>query len=206
MAAIPHDVRPANFKKAPKGKIPYIKLADDYMGDSQLVIEKLETLRDGTMDAALSAEQRAVGHCIRRMLDEAFYFVIIHLRWNSEHTSTHQRSEFVKVLPKPLRLMYPLIVRSVRKKLHSQGTGRHTHEEVMEFGKADVRALSALLGDKAFILGDQPSTTDASVFAFLSALLTFPGDSAVKAAAAATPNLVAYFDRLRAAYWKDLAA
>lgn len=204
IAEIPHDVKSSNFPKAPKGKIPYVKLDDSYLGDSQLIIERLETLRSAPLDGWLTPEQRAVGHCVRRMLDEGFYFVVMYLRWNSEHTGTIQRAEFVKVLPKALRPMFPLIARSVRKALRSQGTGRHTPDEVMAMGRADIDALATLLGAKPFLLGDRPSTVDASLFAFVAGVLAFPGDSALKAHTAAQANLVGYVARLRAAYWPEL--
>ncbi len=57
-----------------------------------------------------------------------------------------------------------------------------------------------MLGDKPFLLGDRPSGVDATVLAFLIAATAraFPGP--IRDAILAEPNLVAYRDRLAAAY------
>jgi glutathione S-transferase len=203
-AKIPHEVRTAVFPKAPKGKIPYVQIGSELMGDSQLIIERLEALSSPGLDHALTAQQRALSQAVRRMLDEGFYFVLLYHRWNSEHTHTHQREEFVKVLPAPLRMLFSFIVRDVRKKLKDQGTGRHTLAEVGAMGIRDMDAISALLGDNKYLHGDTPTTVDASVFASVSSTLGFPGDSALKAHVMGLKNLVAYRDRIMAEYWKEL--
>jgi glutathione S-transferase len=99
----------------------------------------------------------------------------------------------------------PLIRRAMRKKLHEQGTGRHSREEAMALGKADWTALAELLGDKPFFLGDQPRTIDCTLFAFVEAVVPFPVDSPIKQAITKHANLIAYRDRIRARWWKDLS-
>ena len=47
--------------------------------------------------------------------------------------------------------MLMLISWSVRKATHGQGLGRHSQEEVMTIGQADLKALSDFLGE-AFLL------------------------------------------------------
>jgi glutathione S-transferase len=48
-----------------------------------------------------------------------------------------------------------------------QGLGRHSAEEVWDMMRADVQALAALLGDKPFFLGEEPTSLDATVHTFL---------------------------------------
>jgi glutathione S-transferase len=204
MAKIDYDVAPSDMRRAPKGKIPFVKIGDEILGDSQHIIERIESLRDEKMDAWLTDEQRAVGRAIRRMLEEGTYFVLIAARWDSRHTSTLQRSEFVKVLPAPLRPLFPLIARSVRKGLRSQGTGRHTHEEALRMGADDMKALSQLLGDKRYLFGDRPSTFDATAFAFVSAVVDYPGESLLREETRAQKNLLEYARRMKAEFFADL--
>jgi glutathione S-transferase len=206
LAKIPHAVAPADMRQSPKGKMPYVRIGDELMGDSQLVIERLESLRTPPMDAWLSAEQRAVGHMTRRALEEGFYFVVMSERWNTDITNTVQRQEFTKVLPGPLKLAFPLIVRDVRKKLRGQGTGRHTREEITRMGAADMSALSTLLADKRYLLGDKPSTFDATAFAFVSSVLGYPAPTALKAHTSALSNVAAYHDRMKSELFSDLTA
>jgi glutathione S-transferase len=208
IAAVPHTTAPADMRVAPKGKVPYVRFDDrTLMGDSQLVIERLEAAAgDQALDAGLSAHDRAIGHAVRRMLEEGFYFVAVYLRWHEDEGYEVLTPEFKKMLPAPLRMIMPLIRRSVRKTLHKQGTSRHGREDVVAMGIADLAALAELLGDRPFLLGDQPRTVDATVFAFLEGVLGFPRDTEVQARARSHLNLVAYRQRVRERWYKDLAA
>ncbi|HEX7841805.1 MAG TPA: glutathione S-transferase family protein [Kofleriaceae bacterium] len=208
MAEIPYKAAAMQLGKAPKGKIPYVELPDGKrMGDSQLVIEHLEAqLRaEGkpALDDGLSGHDRAIGHLVRRTLEEAYYFVTLYTRWKTDDGFAAVRDEFKKFIP---GLVVPLVRRDIRKKLHSQGTGRHTAEEVTGFGAADFDACAEILGDRPFLLGDRPRTFDCTLYAFVESLLGFPVDSPLKARAASHPNLVAYRARIRERWWKDLEA
>jgi glutathione S-transferase len=207
MAEVPHAVVAADFRKAPKGKIPFVTIDDKLVGDSQLVIEELERrLGDRALDAGLGARDRAIARTVRRMLDEAFYFVGMYFRWGTDDGYAILAPEFKKVLPAPFRVLMPVIRRGVKKSLHKQGTGRHTPDEVAGIGAADLDALSELLGDQDFLFGKAPRTVDASVFAFIEGIAGFPLDSPLKRHLQGKPNLIAYRDRVRARWWKDLQA
>lgn len=43
------------------------------------------------------------------------------------------------------------------KKAKAHGIGVHSQEEIIEFGKNDLRVLSDLLSDKPFFFGDEPT-------------------------------------------------
>ncbi|HEX8113571.1 MAG TPA: glutathione S-transferase family protein, partial [Kofleriaceae bacterium] len=206
MAEIPYKTAAMQIGKAPKGKIPYIVLPDGTrMGDSQLIIEHLERAlaAEGkpALDGGLSARDRAIGHLVQRTLDEAYYFVTLYTRWQTDDGFAAVRDEFKKFLP---GLIIPLIRRDIRKKLQTQGTGRHRLDEAMAFGAADLESCAELLGDQPFLLGDRPRTVDCTLYACLESLLGFPVDSPLKARIAARGNLVDYRKRIRDRWWKDL--
>jgi hypothetical protein len=108
------------------------------------------------------------------------------------------------VLPRPLRLAIPIIRRMQRKKLHAQGTGRHSPDEIAAIGKADWDAISTLLGDKTFLFGDRPSTFETSLYGFLEATLGFPGGSPVRRHLSTIENLVRYRDHVKKTYFPEL--
>lgn len=207
MAEIPY--KPAGFGRgqAPKGKIPYVLLDGKFLGDSHLIIAELERRLTAAgkraLDDGLSARDAATGHFVRRTLEEAFYFVGVYVRWKTEEGYATTREEFKKFLP---GIVVPFVRRSMHKKLHEQGTGRHSYDEVMAMGAADLDAVAELLGDRPFVLGDAPRTVDCTVFAFLEASLGFPVDTPVKLRGLGHANLVAYRKRLRERWWKDLPA
>ncbi|KYF74909.1 hypothetical protein BE11_11500 [Sorangium cellulosum] len=204
MAGLPYEVRPSDMRGAPKGKIPYVEIDGRRMGDSQLIIEHLQRVHGDRLDAHLTPEARARGHVIRRMLDEAFYWVLVYARWVEDDAWAAYRPIFVSLLPPVIGgPLAELIRRSVTRRLRAQGTGLHSREEVYEAGKADLTALAALLGDQPFLLGAEPSSVDAAVYAFLVSILRFPADSPVKRHAEAQANLVAYCERMRQRYYAD---
>jgi glutathione S-transferase len=208
MAELPYKTAAMQLGKAPKGKIPYVARADGTLvGDSQLIIEELERglVAEGklALDTGLAPRDAAIGHLTRRALDEGFYFIAVYTRWNTEDGYAAVRAEFKKLVP---GLVVPLIRRSLRKKLHGQGVGRHTLDEVTALGAGDFDACAELLGDRPFLLGDKPRTVDCTLFAFLEATLGFPVESPLKARIAGHANLVAYRARIRERWWKDLAA
>ena len=202
MANVPHKLAAMKPGQMPKGKIPYVHMDGKFMGDSQLILEEIERkLGDKALDHGISARDAAISRVTRRTLEEATYFIGAYLRWQLDDGYNAIRSEFKKMLP---GLVVSIIRRSVIKKAHAQGTGRHTPEEAMAMGAADFAAVAHLLGDRPYLLGDVPRTVDATVFAFLEAILGFPVDSPMKAAVGSHANLVAYRKRIRDRWWKDL--
>jgi glutathione S-transferase len=205
MTETPHKVAPASMMKAPKGKIPYVDLDGELMGDSQLIIERLERTAKAPLDADLSARDRATGRAVRRMLEEGTYFTGVYLRWVTDEGFGHVRKEMGTFLPAAIRMLLPMLRRKVRKSVASQGTGRHSREDICAMAIADFQACSDLLGDRTYLLGDKPHVVDATLYAFVEGNLRFPADTPVKQAIQGTmPNLVAYRDRIRARWWTDL--
>jgi glutathione S-transferase len=208
MAEVPYKLGAMEIRKAPKGRIPHVVFADGKrMGDSQLIIEELERqlTAEGkpALDAGLSKHDQAIAHLAQRTLDEAFYFAAVYIRWTTDAGFAVIRDEFKKFLP---GLIVPIVRRGIRKRLDAQGTGRHTLDEVVAVGSADLDACAELLGDRPFLLGDRPRTVDCSLYGFLEATLGFPVESPLKASIAARANLVAYRTRIRERWWKDLEA
>jgi glutathione S-transferase len=203
---IPHKLAKFARGDAPKGKVPYIHLDGELIGDSQLIIEELERrlVKDGkpALDTGLSPRDAAIGRLARRTIEEAFYFVAVYTRWKSDAGFTAVREEFKKFLP---GFIVPIVRREMNKKLKGQGTGRHSIEEVMAMGAADFDAIAEVLGDKPFFLGDAPRTVDCTLFAFVEGVLGFPVDSSMKASIGAHANLVAYRKRIRDRWWRDLS-
>jgi glutathione S-transferase len=207
MAEIPYKAASFGRGESPKGKMPYVKLEGQLIGDSQLIIEELERrlAAEGkhALDEGLSARDAAIGRLVRRTLEEATYFIGMYARWKTDEGYAIQREEFRKFIP---GFVIPFVRRDIVKKLHHQGTGRHSYADAMRMAIADYDAIAELLGDRPFLLGDQPRTVDATVFAFLEGTLGYPIDNELKKHAQGKPNLVGYRKRIRARWWTDLPA
>lgn len=202
MAGIPYERRDGGTPmKAPKGKLPYVELDGKHVGDSQLVLEELTRRHGVTLDAGMSPAEAATARAVRRMLEEGTYFCTLRLRWLEADGWAEQYPAFAKMFPAFVApIVVPLIRNKVRSAAQAQGVGRHTREEVIAIAAADLAAVQALLGEQAYLFGDAPRSVDATLYAFLTAIQTHPGTTAVHLAARSAPFL-AYTQRIRDRYW-----
>jgi glutathione S-transferase len=207
MAGWGYEWQRSDFRRAPKGKIPYVSLDGELVGDSQLILQRLERSRAAagqpTLDDWLDGTQHAIGHAVQRMLDEGTYFALLHLRWTDDAGWETYRPALARSLG-PIKVALPLIRRSINKRQHSQGTGRHATTDIEDMAIADLTSLAAIISDNAFLLGDRPSTYDSSAFASIEATVGFPVMSRTRAFALQHPVLSAYRERVRAKWWSDL--
>ncbi|MFO1337326.1 MAG: glutathione S-transferase family protein [Burkholderiaceae bacterium] len=203
MAGLPFELVNGDVLKAPKKKLPYI-VDDDgtVVADSQFIIEHLKRRHGDPLDAALSAQDRAVATAFQRLFEENLYWAVVHTRWADEAGWALTRQAFFGTLPPPLRwLLPPLARRGLLSQMRGQGMGRHGAAEIHAIGCRDVTAVADFLADKPFILGDQPNSLDATAYAFLANLLWAPVDSAIQRQARQRPNLEAYCQRMKARYY-----
>jgi glutathione S-transferase len=203
MANLPFEVKLGDPRKAPKKKLPFIKDDGAVISDSNVIIEHLKKRHGDKLDEALGPTERALGHVIRRMLEEGTYWSVVYSRWGDDAGFALVEQDMLRpALPPVLRSFLPGVIRgSVRKQLYAQGTGRHAPEEIYALGKADLRALSTLLGDKPYFLGDAPSSVDATAYAFLALPLWSPPGSQLTDEMKSLPNLVSYCERMKARYY-----
>lgn len=207
MAGIPYETRVGDPNKAPKKKLPWIDEGGRKIADSSRIIDHLEQRRPEPLDGQLSGPERAVAAAVRSMLEEHYYFVIVHVRWcTDEGMATYMPTmhRYCEAAGMPRMMWAPAIWiarRGLRKQAWLQGTGRHSDAEIMATGQGHWSAVAELLGDRPYLLGDRPTTIDATVYAFLASTIWAPFDNPIKRHALAQPGLVAYAERMRAAYW-----
>src|SRR5687768_686806 len=62
MTRISHEIRDADLRKAPKGKVPYVDIDGKLIGDTRLIIDYLNRKHTNALDSHLTPEQHAIGH------------------------------------------------------------------------------------------------------------------------------------------------
>ncbi len=205
MAGLPYqapEMRLSALGKAPKGKMPYIVDGDTTIADSAFIIDYLKATYGDPLDGWLSPLLRAQALAFQRLLEENLYWAVVYTRWCVPEGWQLTRDAFFGKLPLPLRWMVPpLARRGIRQELHGHGMGRHGEAEIYAIGQRDITALADFLGDKAYFLGDAPSTLDATAYAFLANLLWVPVESPLKVHARQFPSLEAYCRRMRDRYF-----
>ena len=53
----------------------------------------------------------------------------------------------------------------------AQGISLHTEQEIQDMMFKSLRCVSKILGNKKFILGDEPCTDDTSIFGFIAGMV-----------------------------------
>lgn len=202
MAGQPYQVDKKGFSKAPKGKLPYIDDAGTVVADSTFIRWHLEKKYGVDFDQWLSPEQRAVAWAVEKMLEDNLYWIGVYWRWLNDANFAKMAAVFFKPVPAPLRgLVQALVRRSVRKTVKAQGIARHSEADMTAIGAKGMDALATLLGDKPYLMGDQPCGTDAMMFASLASSLCPHFDGPMKQVIGRHANLVAYEARMRQRYF-----
>ena len=204
MAEIPYEFVIANDPgKGPKGKSPWIEHGSVRMGDSSLIIEYLEKHFGIDLDTQLDAQQRALAISVQRMLEEHYHQCFEHQLFFGQGAESRLQ-EFAATMPIPISWLLPTVLkRTFTTQLYARGMGRHSEEVIIAQGKEDLDALSVLLGDQTYFLGDQPSSIDACVFGFLGVSLYVAGDNPLYQYGAEHENLMRYCERMRAEYFPE---
>jgi glutathione S-transferase len=173
------------------------------MGDSSLIIEHLAERHGVDLDSHLDASQRALAVTVQRMLEEHYHQCFEHQLFFGEG-GRERLLAFASTMPIPVRWILPAVARrAFSKQLHARGMGRHPEEVIIAQGKADLDALSELLGEGPHFFGDQPSSIDACVFGFLGVSLYVEGNNPLYRYGASIDNLMRYCERMRARYFPE---
>lgn len=204
MAGIPYVKEFARREASPKGQLPFIDDEGTRLADSTFIRAHLERKYYVDLDEGLSTFERAQAWAIERMLEN-------HLGWVSAYARFMVAENFKKgpalwfaFAPEPMRTkMQGELLANVAATLHSVGIGRHSPDEIWELGERSLGALSALLGDKPFVMGEIESGVDATAFGALAGMLTPFFDSPLRRAAERYPNLVDYVDLMMARYYPE---
>lgn len=205
MAEISYEIIPhADIRKSPKGKMPYIEHEGQLLGDSGLIIEYLQKIFGDKLDQNLTRSEHAISLAIRRLVEENLYWVGIYSRWAEQKNWKMVKSTFFGFLPPVVRTILPEILRRrVLNHMYGHGIGRHKREEIYHIGKTDLSALSVFLGDKAFFMGESPTSIDATVYGFLANVLWTPIESPLKEHGKNLENLPTYCNRMKERFYRD---
>ncbi len=203
LAGLPYVVKPVfNPRKGPKGKVPFVRLGGQVVGDSDLIIDLL-----AARHPALPERLRQVdpaGHALQRLLEEHLYFVLVYSRWIDDGFEGVRRAFFAG-LPPVVRDLVPLLARrAVRRQLWQQGIGRHSAEVIYGRAVRDLDAVAALLPETGFLAGAEPGRVDASAYGVLTNVVDVDLPTRLREIGRGYPAIVAYTARMRAAVFPEL--
>ncbi len=204
MAGLGYQKTKGNMRSAPKGKLPYIEDDATHIPDSTFIRWHLEQKYQIDFDRHLSETEKAIAWSVEKMLEDNLYWIVVESRWMNDENFAKGPSQMFSAIPWPLRtLITDMIRRSISRTLQGQGTSRHNPRELATIAARDIAAVATLLGDKPYLMGDQPCGADATVFAFIAHLLCPLFNTAIRTTTSAHANLVAYSERMMRTYYPE---
>ena len=192
--------------KSSKGKTPWMTFNKEDIADSQMCIDHvIKVMPDKDLDSHLSDVDRAVVLGFKSLLEDNLYFVFLMKRYAFDQTNfffenvlAPHRVLYLQNLPTPF---YNRLIDQAK----GQGIGLHTKEEILEIGHKDLKALSTFLGDKPYLMGENFTTVDCTLFAFICILFYGEREDDVTRVYVEQelPNLKDHMLRVKATYWAD---
>jgi glutathione S-transferase len=205
MANLLYRTDTKGFAKASEGKIPYIDDNGVVVPDSTFIRWHIEKKYRIDFDRGLNAAQKATAWAFEKMAEDQLYWVSVHDRWMIDANFRKGPVRFFNSVPAPVRpIVTAMARRKLRATLRDQGVGRHSPDEILALGTRSINAISDFLGDKPFFMGNEPTGTDATMFAFVCTVLCPYFESRLRSAAERRENLRRYVGRMTARYYPGL--
>jgi glutathione S-transferase len=199
----------ADVRKAPRAQLPFVDIDGQVIADSTAIVDHFEAVRPEKLDAHLDAGQRAVALAFKSMLEEHLYFGLLFMRWATDDgwaVFEPTLREMLGTMGVP-SLLRGMISSSARKQVinrtRTQGIGRQPRAELVGNCTKLIDALAEHLGERPYFCGDQPTTYDATVYAFVAGVLCPAFDNELRKHAATKANLVRYEQTMKERYWKE---
>jgi glutathione S-transferase len=204
MANLPYQKRRAMPDESPKGQIPFIDDGGKLVGDSTFIRFHLEREYRTDLDIGLSTLERATAMAIEMMCEHELAPAVGYFRWMVPENFERGPGQWFNDAPAEQREeMKRSLQDEVRKVMLARGIGRHSDAEIVSLGLRSLKALSVFLGEKTYLMGDEPCGADAFVFATLAAAMTPYFPSALRDHAIRFSNLVAYVTRMFDRFYPD---
>eukprot|EP00043_Microstomoeca_roanoka_P019098 m.210818 g.210818 ORF g.210818 m.210818 type:complete len:284 (-) comp16940_c1_seq2:5390-6241(-) len=205
MSGLTFDVKEADFRKAPKGKAPYVQHGQTLIGDSGFIVQYLINTYTrpnqrflGRLRISLTPLELSIGRTVQALCENNLYNFCLWSRWIVDETNSVKRDMFDSI-PFPFRdILFHMIQRGMYDWLWGQGFIRHSKNDLIEMCKRDLDAIEVLLGDKRFLFGDDPTIFDCTLFGILDCFINSNSPIlGLCAYATSKPRLVQYVDRIR---------
>lgn len=206
MLGLPYDLRTfINPKEAPNGKVPYLEINGQIMGDSGQIVRFLQDKYNDPIDKTLTEEEKAESLLVQRTLEEHLYWAIVYSRWFDPIGFKLFSAPLIEMMGSVIgHLVIWKVKRAVKKELWYQGLVRHPAKQMYALCVDDLKAVSQKLGDKAFYFGETPHMVDACLYAHFAAILYQPWPTPLNDYLVTQTAVIQYTERMAKRYFDDL--
>jgi glutathione S-transferase len=202
IAGLPYQTDTTGFLKAPRGKLPYIRDGETVISDSTMIRRHIEQRYNIDFDRDLTPQDRAVAWAVEKLCEDHLYWLMVYARWIEGGNFERGPARFFRGVPAPVRPVVKFMVRrKLRSQVYGQGAGRYTDAERTYLADQAFASISAILGDRRYLMGEKPCGADATVFAFVSGSLCPIFETPLCEKAGAYANLASYSERLAQDYF-----
>ena len=202
MLGVDFDRAIADLESVPKHKAPYVIDGGKLVEDSNFIRQHFEQKLGRGLYDGMSDKDIALAWSLERMAEGQLTKIMAWERWMKDANFDKGPAQFFSDVPAPARRGVMRDIREGIAATHAgEGTGRFTDAERMQLARWDVDAIALQLGDRPFLLGDEPTCPDASVASVLIAAATEFFDTPLSGLVRQHTNLVDYTDRVKARYF-----
>ncbi len=198
------DYEVVNFMKgkSPTCQFPYIEFNGSVYAESSAIIDMLT--KYFKIESKLSDEQKGLETLIVRTCEDSLYYNTLYFRWVDDEGWTGTKRLFFSFGNPILSNLFAYYARRYWKnRLYYQSVSRHSVQHIIEQAVRDMNSLSAILGNKKFILGtDFPTVADFIVYASTSNVLLFDIPSPLRATVT-QQNLIDHMNRIDGMLFKN---
>lgn len=204
MAGLAYEKQQAHPATGPKGQIPFINDDGSLIGDSAFIRMHLEREYGVDFDAGLSPLERATALAIELAVDRELAPAMTWFRWMVPANFAKGPARFFDFVPAEQReAVRADVLERVGASFVARGVGRHSPAEIAALAVRSLDAIELFIGDKPYLMGDEPCGADAFVFATLAGAMTPYFDTPVRDAAVSRPRLVAYVTRMMDRFYPE---
>lgn len=202
LLGIEFDRAIADLDSVSKRKAPYVIEDGAVIEDSSFIRHHFEAKTGKDLDAGLTPAERGISQALGAMLENRLAQIMLCERWLIDENFFRGPVGFFAAVPEHMR---EAVIKQVREELqktmHGAGFARFTRDEQMQLAAADIAAVAALLGDKAWLFGERASAADATAYGVLAGSATRFFEGKLPDLIEAHPNLTAYLARIEQAYF-----
>ncbi|KAK9837988.1 hypothetical protein WJX74_009110 [Apatococcus lobatus] len=206
MAGLPYKNKSSDLASSPNGRIPWMQHGNQQISDSRFIVRFLHNTYGSQLRTREPQDpvDQALSTTIQRLCEQHMYFTSLY----HVASTPDGRQQAVKMFGS--MASWPMVEVLTRAwsqgrttQLRYQGVLTNSHEDINLLIAEDLAALSALLGDKTYFLGPQPTVADACVFGFIQTHTHGLDDTALSRAVKKHQNLVKFADNIQKTYFAD---
>lgn len=187
----PRAVRKLN----PKGQLPVLRVGDEIVVDSTLILTRLEQVAGRSLSGRSRAEA-AEARLWEELADGALYGFVVSARWADDDNWPRTREAYFAGVPMPIRRLVAERIRAgVVREVVARDVYRGGPTECWSRLEELLDDFDARAPSEGFFLGDTPTRADIALFAQLHSFRT-DLTPAQRALVAQRPRLTAWLDRV----------